>query len=46
VIDIKNKQVNKKVKEDFVEKLIDSLISLELTYKDWEEIQREREVDR
>ena len=46
VVDIDGRIVIDKIRVRPVEKLIDSLTSLELTYKDWEEIQRERDVDR
>ena len=46
VVDIDGRIVIDKIRVRPVEKLIDSLTSLELTYRDWEEIQRERDVDR
>ena len=46
VIDIDGRIVIDKIKTKPIEKVINSLTSLELTDKDWEDIQRERDVDR
>lgn len=46
IIDIDGRIVIDKIKTKPIDKIINSLTSLELTDKDWEDIQGEREVDR
>jgi AbrB family looped-hinge helix DNA binding protein len=46
VIDIDGRIVIDKIKVKPVDKIIDSLISLELTDKDWEDIESERDIER
>ena len=46
VIDIDGRIVIDKIRVKSVDKIIDSLTSLGLTDKDWEDIQNERDIDR
>ena len=46
VIDIEGRIVIDKIKVKSVDKIIDSLNSLGLTDKDWEDIQSERDINR
>ena len=46
IIDIDGRIVIDKIQTKSIRKVIDSLTSLELTDKDWEQILKEREVDR
>lgn len=46
IVNLKGKIIISKIKLDPIEKLIDALADLHLTSKDWDEIQKERDVER